>query len=189
MSGPGKEPPTKTDEAELFRKMVEGVRPLKADGRADLRSQKKRASQHRPHPEHTTRHGESEPFPLNEEDRVEPEESLLYVRSPLPHSTLRKLRKGEPCSSMEIDLHGLNSREATEALDEFLVEAVAHRVRCFHLIHGKGRRSADQLPVLKSLVNRWLRQRREVLAFCSARQRDGGTGALYVLLKRQPPQE
>lgn len=90
---------------------------------------------------------------------------------------------------MEIDLHGLNSREATEALDEFLVEAVAHRVRCFHLIHGKGRRSADQLPVLKSLVNRWLRQRREVLAFCSARQRDGGTGALYVLLKRQPPQE
>jgi DNA-nicking Smr family endonuclease len=41
-------------------------------------------------------------------------------------------------------------------------------------------------PVLKGKVNHWLQQRDEVLAFCSARPVDGGTGAVYVLLKRAP---
>jgi DNA-nicking Smr family endonuclease len=52
------------------------------------------------------------------------------------------------------------------------------------IIHGKGLSSAGKLPVLKGKVDAWLRQMDAVLAFCSARRNDGGTGALYVLLKR-----
>jgi DNA-nicking Smr family endonuclease len=52
------------------------------------------------------------------------------------------------------------------------------------IIHGKGKSSEGKLPVLKGKVNSWLRQKGEVLAFCSARPNDGGTGAVYVLLKR-----
>ena len=186
MSDPEEE---SASEADLFRKMVRDVRPLKADDRADLGAEKKRGRQYQPPSEQTTEWWDENHSILNNEEWVEAEERLLYVRSPLPHATLRKFRKGAFCSSMEIDLHGLNSQEAMEVLDDFLQEARERRIRCFHLIHGKGRRSAGQLPVLKSLVNRWLRQRREVLAFCSAQQRDGGTGALYVLLKREAPQE
>jgi len=50
-------------------------------------------------------------------------------------------------------------------------------------VHGKGRRSRQPGPVLKGLVDHWLRQRDDVLAFCSARPADGGTGAVYVLLR------
>ncbi len=51
-------------------------------------------------------------------------------------------------------------------------------------MHGKGHGSLHKLPVLKTKVQGWLRQRDEVLAFCSARPVDGGTGAVYVLLKK-----
>jgi DNA-nicking Smr family endonuclease len=54
------------------------------------------------------------------------------------------------------------------------------------IIHGKGNGSVQRRPVLKGKVNHWLQQRDEVLAFCSARPVDGGTGAVYVLLKRAP---
>jgi DNA-nicking Smr family endonuclease len=52
-------------------------------------------------------------------------------------------------------------------------------------VHGKGNGSWQKQPVLKNKLNQWLRQRDEVLAFCSARPCDGGTGAIYVLLKKR----
>ncbi|EXJ09223.1 Smr domain protein [Nitrincola nitratireducens] len=38
--------------------------------------------------------------------------------------------------------------------------------------------------MIKSCVNDWLQQIPQVLAFTSAQPKDGGTGAVYVLLKR-----
>jgi len=58
-----------------------------------------------------------------------------------------------------------------------------HRVRCARIIHGKGIRSSSAQPVLKQKVNYWLRLHDEVLAFCSATRGDGGTGAVYCLLR------
>ncbi|NIW87182.1 MAG: DNA mismatch repair protein MutS, partial [Gammaproteobacteria bacterium] len=60
----------------------------------------------------------------------------------------------------------------------------ARQLRCVRVVHGKGHGSLHKLPVLKTKVQGWLRQRDEVLAFCSARPVDGGTGAVYVLLKK-----
>ncbi len=169
------------DDSTLFSKMTRGVRPLNKTDRADLSTQRL--------PPHTNNRedgdnnlaGYDSTIPL---EIVEPEEILFYLRNQLPHSTLRKFRRGELCSSMELDLHGLNSAEAATELQHFIDEAIRHEMRCFLLIHGKGRSSSSQLPILKSRVNQWLRQREEIIAFCSARQRDGGSGALYVLLKR-----
>ncbi len=63
-------------------------------------------------------------------------------------------------------------------------DALRDRLQCVRVIHGKGLRSGARGPVLKLSVNRWLRQWDDVLAFVSAPARDGGTGALYVLLRR-----
>ena len=52
-------------------------------------------------------------------------------------------------------------------------------------MHGKGLRSGPAGPVLKNSVQHWLSQWDEVLAFVSAQPRDGGSGALYVLLKHR----
>jgi DNA-nicking Smr family endonuclease len=56
-------------------------------------------------------------------------------------------------------------------------------VRCARIIHGKGSSTSGRPPVLKQKVNYWLRLYDQVLAFCSATRRDGGTGAVYVLLR------
>ncbi len=84
---------------------------------------------------------------------------------------------------MELDLHGLTARHAHSTLELFFRDCHRRRVRCVHIIHGKGYGSEDRQPVLKQKLNLWLRQRHDVMAFCSATSRDGGTGAAYVLLR------
>lgn len=97
---------------------------------------------------------------------------------------MRKLRRGKYRCQAELDLHGMLVPAARHAIVEFLVDARAKQLRCVRIIHGKGLRSGDHGPVLKNRVAHWLRQREEVLAYCSARPVDGGTGAVYVLLGR-----
>jgi len=116
---------------------------------------------------------------------VETGEELLFARPGLQHAVMRKLRRGQYVIEAELDLHGHTVPEAREALARFIGDACAHRKRCVRIIHGKGKSSAGKLPVLKGRVNNWLRQKNEVLAFCSARPNDGGTGAVYVLLRQK----
>lgn len=115
---------------------------------------------------------------------LETGEELLFSRAGLQHKLLRRLRRGEFRVDAELDLHGKTVVEARAALAQFLHRCRRSHARCVRLIHGKGLGSKQKLPVLKHKLNAWLRQRDEVLAFCSARPVDGGTGALYVLLKR-----
>lgn len=173
------------EDAKLFREMTKGVRPLKSDDRAVHTPQKPLPKKIR-HSADTLpdRWSDNTAQPLEASDTVEAEEVLFYVRDNLPHATLQKLKKGAFCSDLEIDLHGLTTAQAHDELQQLLRHALQQQIRCFRLIHGKGNRSTTQSPILKSWVNQWLRQQPEVLAFCSARQRDGGTGALYILLKK-----
>jgi len=57
-------------------------------------------------------------------------------------------------------------------------------VRCVRVVHGKASGASDKPALLKSRVNSWLRQHPEVLGFASCQPRHGGTGAVYVLLKK-----
>ncbi len=175
------------EDATLFREMTQGVRKLKQPDRATHDTPKPTPHAQSTQMEEVPAHWYDEtvqPLELEPEQQVAAEEVLFYVRDNLPHTTLQKLKKGSLCSGLEIDLHGLTTVQARDEMEALLQQAVRQQLRCFRLIHGKGHRSAEQNPVLKSWVNQWLRQQKEVLAFCSARQRDGGTGALYVLLKR-----
>ena len=73
---------------------------------------------------------------------------------------------------------------AKEALFSFLRSAAMAGHRCVIIIHGKGHGSFQKQPVLKGKLNLWLQRRKDILAFSSARPADGGTGAVYVLLRR-----
>ena len=116
---------------------------------------------------------------------IEAGDELIFSRPGIQRSVLRKLRRGQPGIEKELDLHGLTVDEARTALASFLHNCKAQGIRCARIIHGKGHSSHQQRPVLKGKINSWLRQKDEVLAFCSARPIDGGTGAVYVLLKLQ----
>lgn len=111
-------------------------------------------------------------------------DDLVYSRNGIQTSVLRRLRRGQYRCQAEIDLHGMVVRVARQCLADFLQEALDRDYRCVRIIHGKGLRSGPRGPVLKIKVSGWLRQRDEVLAYTSARPVDGGTGALYVLLKK-----
>jgi len=121
---------------------------------------------------------------LSDADFLETGEHLAYAQAGVQKSVVKKLRSGRYAVQSEIDLHGLTVAEAKTELGEFLVEAQQRRHLCVRVIHGKGLRNADGPPRLKPAVNAWLQRNRHVLAFCSARVQDGGTGAVYVLLKR-----
>jgi DNA-nicking Smr family endonuclease len=78
----------------------------------------------------------------------------------------------------------MSMEKARETLWDFLAEAVKFEVRCVRVTHGKAARLDGKRPMLKSHVNTWLRQHPQVLGFVSCQAKHGGTGALYVLLKR-----
>ena len=115
---------------------------------------------------------------------LETGESLYFAQTGLQHKVLRKLKRGQYRIEDELDLHGYTRPEARKVLIAFLQHSKQQSFQCVRIIHGKGRRTYDAAPVLKAAVNKWLRQRNEVLAFSSARPEHGGTGALYVLLKK-----
>lgn len=120
-----------------------------------------------------------EPDPLE----AETGEELLFARPGVQRRVLRRLRRGHYGIQAEVDLHGMTVPVAREALREFLSECRIRKLRCVRVIHGKGNRSSNRGPVLKGKVDRWLRHWDEIIAFASARPVDGGTGAVYVLLR------
>ena len=122
-----------------------------------------------------------EPPPLDV--LLEGGDELAYLKTGLPRTLLRDLRRGRWVAEEQLDLHGLNRDEARAALAEFLAECLSHGRRCLRIIHGKGLRSPGREPVLKELVRRWLAGREEVLAYCQTPAADGGGGAVSVLLR------
>jgi len=114
---------------------------------------------------------------------LESGDTLIYRAPGIQDSVWRRLRRGNWHIGGELDLHGLNRERAQPAVAVFLADCQDRGVRCVRIIHGKGNGSPNTGPVIKSLLDAWLRRRKDVLAFCSARPQDGGTGAVYVLLR------
>ncbi len=171
---------TKNEEESLFRSEMGGVTRLKSDNKVRIKKQPKKAP----------RHAESEDFRFAIEDVFSDTEIvedcpeiLSFSRSGLQHNVVKKLRQGKHPIEHALDLHGLTVIEARNELLEFLGECEAAGVRYAIIIHGKGFRSKDK-PVIKPMVNRWLRSVDNVLAFHSAQPKDGGNGAVYILLKK-----
>ena len=108
--------------------------------------------------------------------------SLSFRRPGIGPDVARKLRKGEWAIQRQLDLHGLRSEQARDALSGFIRDAHKQGLRCVRIVHGKGLGSEGKSPVLKSKVHNWLVQKNQVLAFVQARPLDGGAGALLVLL-------
>ena len=181
MARPDEEDPEQPSaEAQLFRDAVRGVKPLGS------RSAPPPGPKMRPRARFTRADRAAvlrESLDARDSDpEVAAGDELVYYRPEIQPLVVRRLRRGEYRVQREIDLHGLTVLEAKQALREFLIEALESGVRCVRVVHGKGLRSGHRGPVLKSAVSAVLRRSGAVLAYVSARQVDGGTGAVYVLL-------
>ena len=165
-----------------FRAAVRGVTPLaQADVIPRLKTHRPRVRVRKSAP--AAAESLEELMPLVAADIGVAGESLLFQRAGLRPQAMRRLRRGlYPCED-ELDLHGLQQTAARDQLADFIARSRDAGLRCVRVIHGKGYRSGARGPVLKTAVNLWLRRHMDVMAFVSARAIDGGTGAVYVLLR------
>lgn len=167
-----------TDEASLFQEAMQGVKPIKKDNKVRTKPARKNVKIR----DHESTSNINDVFSDAPVDECP--DQLLYSRDGITPDTLKKLRKGKFHIDNSIDLHGMTVDAARDYLLEFLAECEADGSRNIIIVHGKGYSSPGKKPVIKPMVNRWLRAAPNVLAFCSALPKDGGTGAVYVLLKR-----
>jgi DNA-nicking Smr family endonuclease len=168
-------------ESELFRDAVRDVKPLAERTRAPSAKRKPQAKARFTAADRALVLVESLQG-LAAGDFTDTGDEISFRRDGVQDRVMRKLRRGEYRVEAVCDLHGLRVDEAKAALREFLAEALATRLHCVRIIHGKGKGSGPRGPVIKVAVNMILRKTGPVLAFTSARRVDGGTGAINVLL-------
>jgi DNA-nicking Smr family endonuclease len=170
--------PQRPNDVQLFREEMSDAEPLRQDRAEPFR----RRPPPRPLPQPADLREPRAETALSEAE-VTTGEVLDFARPGVQHRVLQELRAGHLAPQLEVDLHGLTVAYAQETLEAFLDECRRRALRCVRIIHGKGCRSEQGQPVLKCKVNYWLRLYDDVLAFTSATRRDGGTGAVYVLLR------
>jgi DNA-nicking Smr family endonuclease len=171
------------EEADLFRRSIGQVAPLPSPDKQNHPPPRPSvlARQHMADEQAALQESISDEFTYD--TLLDTDDTLSYARNGIGQDTLRKLRRGHWVIQRELDLHGLRTDQAREALGEFLREVRQRGMRCVRIIHGKGLGSVNREPVLKNKVRNWLMQKDEVLAFCQATPAEGGSGALMVLLK------
>ena len=180
--------PGPADEGTLFRREMDNVRPL--DDRDNYVPPARRTRGPRP-PESD----EAEVMAMLADlvegrtsfDLSATDEHIEGIAQGLDRRLIKRLRQGHFAVQGHLDLHGKTRQEARPLVEQFLLESRRMRRRCVLLVHGRGLNSKDQIPVLKESLKVWLargRIARMVLAFCSARPSDGGSGAVYVLLRK-----
>ncbi|MDH5256774.1 MAG: Smr/MutS family endonuclease [Gammaproteobacteria bacterium] len=168
-------------DSELFRDAISGVRPLKKNDKITPVSM---AHKNIPVNKHTIQedfcYGLSD-F-AGELNTSTADEILAHRGNGIHQRLFKKLKNGQIPIEARLDLHGLNVDTARTVLSQFIADCTGSQYRCVIIVHGKGSRGG--LPVLKSMLNHWLKQIPDILAFCSAQPQNGGTGAVYVLLKK-----
>lgn len=178
---PSKEEITDELDFQLFRQAMEGTtEPLQHDKVVHPVSKTK------PLKKPSSSQQASAPDILSDQaemEAIQPTDVLSYADLGIQKRTFRKLRRGQLITIDTLDLHGLNLVQSKKLLLDFLQQALQVEGSCVLVIHGKGNRSGNKEPVLKRYTNHWLKQHPRVLAFHSAQLKDGGTGAVYLLLR------
>jgi DNA-nicking Smr family endonuclease len=178
----GSEPDPSAD-ASAFRAAVRDVKPLVQRPSTARPAAPKPARRRVPASHATENLDEMMPLIASAAAGDSASEPLSFQRAGVRDQVMRRLRRGLYPTEDELDLHGLNQAAARDRLADFILRARDSGTRCVRIIHGKGYRSGARGPVLKTAVNLWLRRHLDVMAFTSARAIDGGTGAVYVLLR------
>lgn len=174
--------PTAEDLA-AFRAAVDGAVPLRKFDRVTLEVPKPSPRPRQRERDEAAVVGELLQGPLAIDDWLDLGGADSYLRSGLPRTLLRDLRRGRWSIQDHLDLHGMNRHEAHARVSQFVEQARAADKRCLRIVHGRGHGSPGREGVLRHLVKAWLSRYQDVLAFCHAPPSDGGDGALWVLLK------
>jgi DNA-nicking Smr family endonuclease len=178
------------DDEDVFRREMADVLPLAREPRAARAGKSRRA----PDPALATRRQaaveETGPDRNRLSDQpiepLDPWYVLDFKRPGVQNGVFRKLRQGRYEMEARLDMHRMRVGRARQELFEFVEQSHELGLRCVLLIHGKGQSQGEReaAAVLKGYTEHWLRELDVVQAFHSAQPRHGGTGAVYVLLRK-----
>lgn len=182
------------EENSLFAEAMQDVKPLKAttkkrvsakppgetQQREIFRAVRKKQHQQKQEKTETMSSGLNHSFEIHD---VGAFESMSFQQPGLRKKDFVTLQKGNFKVEAVLDLHGFTAAEAEQKIDAFVALCYSRQQRFVRIIHGKGYNSDYDKPILKNLTNQALRSFNEVVAFCSAAEKDGGVGAVNVLLK------
>ncbi|MEP0071375.1 MAG: DNA endonuclease SmrA [Marinomonas sp.] len=174
------------DETSLFAQEVAGIKPLdksevylaKKGPQVDFEERQKAAM--------IAKEADKNHLSQDYIEKVEPNDVLEYKRAGVQDGVFKRLRQGKYGIEARLDLHNHTVAQAREQIFQFVDDCMRNDIRVAIIVHGKGERTPDpeSRAMLKSHINKWLRDLDAVMAFHSAQRYHGGLGAVYVLLKK-----
>ncbi|AUI85548.1 DNA mismatch repair protein MutS [Vibrio azureus] len=172
------------DDFELFQKMMGDVKPISHDTAEHIKSHHITDAQ-RARQEAAIWLAEEDPEQLSIEHTtmLQPDDFIEFKRDGVQDGVYRKLRLGKYPIQARLDLHRKTLKEARHEVVKFLKQCIEWDIRTVVIVHGRGERS-NPPALMKSFVSSWLQQIREVQCVHSAQRFHGGTGAVYVLLRK-----
>jgi len=175
-----------TADDKLFRDELQGVQPLQIPAKVPLNRSPVSGLAAAARREAAQRELDAERnfLTLDNVDMLDPYYPLEFKRPGVQNGVFRKLKQGKYAMDARLDLHRLTAEEAREQVFGFIREAQAYDLRNVLIVTGRGNHSSSPEAILKSYVNKWLPEFDEVQAYCSAIPAQGGTGAVYVMLKK-----
>ncbi|MHA2938669.1 DNA endonuclease SmrA [Vibrio sp. RC27] len=174
------------DDMELFQQMLGDVKPLAQDTTAHIHRSDvtpaqlaKRAA--------ATMLSEQDPdyLSLDNAPMLKPDEHFEFKRSGVQDGVYRKLRLGKYPIQARLDLHRRTLTQARDEIVRFLKQCIRMDIRSVVIVHGKGERSTPP-ALMKSYVSHWMTQIEDIQCAHTAQQFHGGSGALYVMLRKSP---
>lgn len=177
---------TSKDERKQFLEEMEGVRPIRRPNRARVETsvqltpgqlERQRAAVLEATPDRN-------PLTADHVEWLGPGDHLSFKRAGIQHGVFKKLRLGQYEIEARLDLHRKTVEEARQEVFNFVREGVRFGARNVLILHGKGERNPDRIAVIKSYLAKWLRELPDVMAYHTAQIHHGGTGAVYVMFRK-----
>ncbi|WP_166265014.1 DNA endonuclease SmrA [Marinobacter caseinilyticus] len=182
---------TTKDERLDFLQEMQDVRRIRRPNRADIKAPRELTPGHleRQRSAMDNPHRDLNPLTSDSVDPLTGHDILSWQRPGVQHGVFRKLRLGQYPIEARLDLHRLTVEEARREVYSFVQDCVRYGVRSVLVLHGKGERNPDGIAQLKSYLAKWLPELNDVLAFHSAQRHHGGTGAVYVMVRKSDLQK
>lgn len=173
------------DEFSDFQAAMGDVTPLKTEKKVDLKKNKQDTHSIIQRRQAATAEIEKDTNHLSDDyvHMVKPYDILAFRRNGLQDGVFKKFRLGKYAIDARLDLHKKTVEQARSDVFQFIEDAMKYDLRNLMILHGKGEKEATP-ALLKSWVNKWLPQLDDVLAFHSCQPQHGGTGAVYVMLRK-----
>lgn len=177
---------TTKEERQKFLEEMRDVAPIRRHDRADIQPTRQLTPGHLMRQRAAVMDVERDFNPLTSEhiELLGPNDELSFKRDGVQNGVFKKLRLGQYALEARLDLHRKTVEQARQEVFAFVRDCLRYDLRSVLILHGKGERNPDQIAQIKSHLAKWLPELPDVMAFHSAQRQHGGTGAVYVMLRK-----